>query len=164
MKNVSQNLLSEIKFLLSHLKDEDYSKSLSVLNDNSIGKHVRHILDLFECLIDSAESGILNYDRRERNPQTENDKEFALEKIRNIISNIEILDIDKKIVLRQNLNNSFCEINSSVERELLYNIEHCMHHLAIIRIGIENNFSYAEIPENFGIAYSTISHREQKTG
>lgn len=164
MKNVSRNLLLEIKMILLQLSDDDYSKNLVVLNENSIGKHVRHILDLFECLIDSNDNGVLSYDSRKRNPKTETNKEFALAKIQKIISNLEDLEISKKIILKQNLDNSSCEINSTIERELLYNIEHCVHHLAIIRIGIENNFDYVNISENFGVAHSTISHREQKAG
>lgn len=164
MKNVSQNLLSEIKILLLELRKDDYSKNLSVLIENSIGKHVRHILDLFECLIESNETGILNYDQRKRNPETEINKEFAFKKIETIISQLENLDIHNHIILKQNLSNSFCEINSSIERELLYNIEHCIHHLAIIRIGVENHFDYIKLSENFGVAHSTISHREQKAG
>ncbi|SMC63264.1 hypothetical protein [Moheibacter sediminis] len=163
MKNVSRNLLSEIKILLSELGDNDYSKNLSILNGNSIGKHVRHILDLFECLLD-FENGIVNYDERKRNIETEVNKDIALQKVQSIISDLEKLDIEKKVILIQKLNDSFCEINSSIERELLYNIEHCVHHLAIIRIGIENNFDYVKIPENFGVAHSTISHREQMAG
>lgn len=163
MKKVSRNLLSEIKILLSELGDNDYSKNLSILNGNSIGKHVRHILDLFECLLDS-ENGIINYDERKRSIESEVNKEFAMQKIQSIISDLEKLNIQKKIILKQKLNHSFCEINSSIERELLYNIEHCIHHLAIIRIGIENNFDYVKIPENFGVAHSTISHREQTAG
>lgn len=164
MKNVSRNLLSEIQILLSQLSDEDYSKDLAVLNENSVGKHVRHILDLFDCLIESNDSGILSYDSRKRCSETETNINFALEKIKNIISELENLDIQKKVILEQKLHNSFCEINSTIERELLYNIEHCVHHLAIIRIGIENNFDYIKLPENFGVAHSTISHREQKAG
>lgn len=163
MKKISQQLLIDVSELISQLNNENYGKNLSVLNLNSIGKHVRHILDLFECLLDS-ENGIINYDERKRNPETETNKEFAIEKIQNIIQNLEKLNLKQSIVLKQKLNDAFCEINSSVERELLYNIEHCVHHLAIIRIGIENNFKSVQLPENFGVAHSTISHREQTAG
>lgn len=159
--NIAQNSLSQLEDLINQFNRSDYLQNLSILNENSVGKHVRHILDLFECLIESNETGILNYDQRKRNPETETNKEFALKKIQNTISKIEDLDLEKKVILKHNLSNSICEINSTIERELLYNIEHCVHHLAIIRIGIENNFDYVNIPENFGVAHSTISHREQ---
>ena len=163
LKNIAKNSLQEISNLITQFNHSDYSQNLSILNGNSVGKHVRHILDLFECLLDS-ENGIVNYDERKRNPKTETDKDFAILKIQKIIADLEELDIEKKVILKQKLNDSFCEINSSIERELLYNIEHCVHHLAIIRIGIENNFDYVKIHENFGVAHSTISHREQTAG
>lgn len=161
MKKISQDLLNEVSTVVSQLNDKDYSMALPVLNGNSIGKHVRHMLDLFECLIENSESGTINYDLRKRNPETESSKEVALIQIENTVKNIDKLDLGKNILLRQTLNNVPCEINSSTKRELLYNIEHCIHHLAIIKIGIENNFGYVQIPENFGVAYSTLSHREQ---
>lgn len=164
MKINAQKILTELHYLIFQLNKKDYKLSISIFNGNSVGKHVRHILDLFECLIDSNESGILNYDSRKRCAETESDKEFALRKIQNLILKVDELNLEKKIILKQRLNDSFCEINSTIERELLYNIEHCVHHLAIIRIGIENNFDFIKLPENFGVAHSTISHREQKVG
>lgn len=161
--NIAQNSLSQLEDLINQFNHSDYSKNLSVLNGNSVGKHVRHILDLFECLMDS-DNGIVNYDERNRNIETEVNKDFALQKIQSIISDLQELEIEKTVILKQKLNDSFCEINSSIERELLYNIEHCVHHLAIIRIGIENNFDYVKIPDNFGVAHSTISHREKTAG
>lgn len=161
MKKISEGLLNEVSTVISQLNDKDYSLALPVLNGNSIGKHVRHILDLFECLIENSESGIINYDLRKRNPETESSKGFALMQIENTVKDINKLDLGKNVLLRQKLNEHPCEINSSTKRELLYNIEHCIHHLAIIKIGIENNFGYVQIPENFGVAYSTLSHREQ---
>lgn len=163
MKEISQKLLSEIATVINQLNKDDFSQNLPILNGNSIGKHIRHILDLFDCLLDSK-NGIINYDERKRNPETEIDKAIALLKINQINERIQALNLTEKVILRQNLNHSFCEINSSIERELLYNIEHSVHHSAVIRIGIENNFGYVQLPENFGVAYSTISHREQKVG
>lgn len=164
MKNVSQELLDDITAIILQLKDEDYGLGLSVLNGNSIGKHIRHILDLYECLTDCADTGILNYDNRKRNLTTETHREFAIEKIKNIGQKVKNSDLKRELILKQKLSGLYCEIKSSMERELLYNIEHSIHHLAIIRIGIENNFHYVEIPENFGIAHSTVSHREKSDG
>lgn len=162
MKKISQGLLKEVSTVISQLNDKDYSQPLPVLNENSIGKHVRHILDMFECLIENSESGIINYDLRKRNPEIEFNKEFSLAEIKKIIENSEKLNLKKEVLLQQKLYNEYSEIISTVERELLYNVEHCIHHLAIIKIGIENSFDYVRIPENFGVAYSTISHREQR--
>lgn len=156
MKKTSANSLSDLSSAISQLSPSDYSTGLYVLNNNSIGKHVRHILEMFECLIESEKNGTLNYDNRKRCLQTETYKDFAIEKMKNIYRGIENLDLNKKILLKQNFDGDLIECESNMRRELLYNIEHCIHHLAIIRIGIEQNFPYVKIPKNFGIAHSTL--------
>jgi len=161
MKKTSANSLNNLFAIISQLNYSDYSAELEILNRNSIGKHVRHILDMFECLIDAPETGILSYDNRKRCSKTENDKEFALKKTKKINTEIEKLDLNKTILLQQNIEGKLIKCETNFQRELLYNIEHCVHHLAIIRIGIEQHFPYIEIPENFGIAYSTLQQSEK---
>ena len=51
-------------------------------------------------------------------------------------------------------------IESNYYRELMYNIEHCIHHQAIIKIALLH-LGKTEIVENFGIAKSTIEYRRQ---
>jgi len=160
LKIISSQVFNQLSFIINQIQKKDYQANLTILIENSIGKHVRHILDLFECLIESSETGILNYDKRKRCQETETNKDFALQKIDCIQEKIIDLDLEKKIRLQQNLNGEHVECETSIQRELLYNIEHTVHHLAIIRIGIEQDFGYVEIPENFGIAYSTLQKSE----
>jgi len=161
MKNTFRNLFYETENIISQLNEDDYRSSLSVLSKNSIGRHVRHILDLLECLLESSETGILNYDKRKRCTETETNKEFALQKLSFTRGKIDNLDLKKELLFSQKIGNNDIECLTTIERELLYNIEHCVHHLAIIRIGIEQNFPYVKISENFGVAYSTIQNREK---
>lgn len=162
MKESSKLLLEQLSDLLAELNEHSYSADLSVLNGNSIGKHVRHILDLFDCLILGSETGLIEYDNRRRAIEIEVSNEIAQEKIVSIISMIQDLDLNRLVTLKQNLANESLEITTQIQRELLYNIEHTIHHLAIIRIGIEQNFPEISLPKNFGIAYSTIQHCEQQ--
>jgi uncharacterized damage-inducible protein DinB len=162
MKESSKLLLEQLSDLLAELNEHSYSADLSVLNGNSIGKHVRHILDLFDCLILGSETGLIEYDNRRRAIEIEVSNEIAQEKIVSIISMIQDLDLNRLVTLKQKLANESLEIQTQLQRELLYNIEHTIHHLAIIRIGIEQNFPEISLPKNFGIAYSTIQHCEQQ--
>jgi uncharacterized damage-inducible protein DinB len=162
MKESSKLLLEQLSDLLAELNEHSYSADLSVLNGNSIGKHVRHILDLFDCMIQGSETGFIEYDNRKRAIEIEASNELAQEKIISIISNIQDLDLNRLVTLKQKLANESLEIQTQIQRELLYNIEHTIHHLAIIRIGIEQNFPEISLPKNFGIAYSTIQHCEQQ--
>jgi hypothetical protein len=45
-------------------------------------------------------------------------------------------------------------------RELAYDLEHSIHHQAIIKIAMKNLNSEYALNENFGVARSTIRFRE----
>jgi hypothetical protein len=49
---------------------------------------------------------------------------------------------------------------SNIERELMYNIEHTIHHLAIIKIGLNAVAPQIALSEHFGVAPSTIRHKQ----
>jgi hypothetical protein len=52
--------------------------------------------------------------------------------------------------------------NTSYNRELVYNLEHAIHHMAIMKIAVDNAFPQVQMPENFGVAYSTIRYQQQQ--
>jgi len=51
-------------------------------------------------------------------------------------------------------------IESNYYREIAYNLEHTIHHMALIRIGI-SEVSSVLLSEDFGVASSTLKHRRQ---
>ena len=54
----------------------------------------------------------------------------------------------------------FVTIETNFLRELVYNIEHVVHHMAIIKIGIREAAPKVKLPHDFGIAASTIRYQE----
>jgi hypothetical protein len=50
-------------------------------------------------------------------------------------------------------------MKSSFYRELAYNIEHAIHHMALLKVAINHSFSYITVPESFGVASSTVRYR-----
>ena len=52
-------------------------------------------------------------------------------------------------------------ISSSVGRELMYAYDHAIHHLAMIKIGMQIDFPMIEISKNLGVAPSTLKYRKQ---
>jgi len=51
------------------------------------------------------------------------------------------------------------KVDTTFNRELLYAIEHTVHHMAIIKIGMLLNYPNVTVPENFGVAESTIQYK-----
>ncbi|TDO77318.1 hypothetical protein EV143_10480 [Flavobacterium chryseum] len=150
--------LDELIDLLNQLSDNDYSRSCEALSNATIGEHTRHILEMFQCLEQSYDSAVLNYDNRERNNRIQTETEFA----KNCIAQIkEGLKSENKIIyLEQLIDGITIRIQSNYYRELLYNLEHCIHHQALIKVAVLQ-FENILINENFGVARSTIEYRKQ---
>jgi cobalamin-dependent methionine synthase I len=152
------NSLNELIDLLSQLSQKEYSNSCAELSNASIGEHTRHILEMFLCLENQYDSGIVNYDKRERNTRIQTDTTFAIENIVLIQQNLD--KKNKNIELLQLIDGAEIRIGSNYFRELLYNLEHCIHHQALIKVAVLQ-CETVTIDANFGVARSTIEYRNQ---
>ena len=152
------NNLDELIGLLQQLSNEEYSDPCVQLSNSSIGEHTRHIIELFQCLENQYESGVINYDQRQRNFLIQTNTDFAIEKIAAIQNNLD--KENKNILLQQKIDGHEIQTESNYYRELLYNFEHCIHHQALIKVAVLM-FSTIEIDDNFGVARSTIEYRNQ---
>lgn len=152
------NNLNELIALLQQLSNSEYSNPCVQLSNSSIGEHTRHIIELFQCLENQYEFGMVNYDNRQRNRLIQTDTKFAIKQIVAIQNNLN--KENKKIILRQKIDGNEINTESNYYRELLYNFEHCIHHQALIKVAI---FQYENITvdEKFGVARSTIEYRKQ---
>ncbi len=152
------NSLNELKDLLHQLANSEYSSPCVSLSNSTIGEHTRHVIEMFQCLIVNYDSGIVNYDKRERNHQIQTDTVFALHQI-SVIQNS--LDREnKKMQLQQIVDGEELRIETNYFRELLYNLEHCIHHQALIKVAVIHN-GRVILNEDFGVARSTIEYRQQ---
>ncbi len=152
--------LGQIKGVIGQMENEDYAKLLPILSYNSIGKHTRHILEFYECLL-NAQNGVVDYDARQRNILLETDVVSAKQSIEKICDILPLKDLKTPILLQSHFHETVLT-PSSWEREIVYNIEHTIHHLAIIKIALKEVFPSVHIPENFGIAYSTLQYQNVK--
>ena len=90
-------VLKQLKDLLNQLSDKEYAQPLPIISQNTIGKHVRHILEFYTCLFTGIENKSIDYDARKRNLELENYTEKALE-TSNLISET-LLNLDKDVEL-----------------------------------------------------------------
>lgn len=158
------NNLVEVKDLLKGLSKEQYSRKLEILTNASIGQHVRHILEFYQCLLSGIESGTANYDTRKRDLKLEENVSFALATIEDVINRILELKSDRPLILNVNYDlekNKTLELKTSLYRELAYNLEHSIHHQALIKVAISEMKLANLVKSNFGIAPSTIRHNKE---
>jgi len=152
---LNEEVLKELSIFLGQLRPNDFADFSPVLHTSSIGQHVRHILEMYDCLISQYESGIVCYDNRSRDKSLETDISLALDKIKEIQSTIDFPD--KELSLKMVVGSDFEFIRTSYNRELCYNLEHCIHHQALIKIAC-NPLDYISLPASFGVAKSTIDY------
>ena len=164
LKTTSQHILNQIFDLIAQLSSSEYTAKLDLLNGNSIGKHVRHVLEFFDLMVAGCAKGRINYDKRNHAPLYETDTQAALAKIESLIKEgIEEISFGEDLILEVSYSSSDSEsikIKSSVERELAYNIEHAIHHMAIMKIAAQTVFPKVKLAENFGVAYSTVRYQK----
>ncbi len=157
-----QNNLSEISQLIQKLNNKQYSEKQEVLSFASIGQHVRHVLEFYICLLFEVKAGVVSYEKRKRDLRIENDIHFAIQTIDSI--NAELSEITQDLPLKLTfifaLEPSCLEIiNTTLYRELAYNMEHCVHHQALIKIGLNNLTEDIKISDSFGVSAATIQYR-----
>jgi len=153
-----QKTLNELSDLISKLSDFEYCSPCYDLSNATIGEHTRHIIEMFQCLENQYENGIVNYDNRRRENLIQTNTAFAQECIVAVLNQIE--KPNKNLQLQQIVDEEELLIESNYYRELLYNFEHCIHHQALIKVAILQYATIA-IDENFGVARSTIEYRKK---
>lgn len=153
-------LLYQLQQLLENLTDEQYSQQVALLSDATIGQHTRHIIEFFLELEAGYGNGFVNYDARKRDHSIENQRSRAISKLLWIAAHAE--KENKPLTLISDFgteDNIPCTVPSNYGRELVYNLEHTIHHMALLRIAV-NEISTIELPVNFGVAISTIKYRQ----
>ncbi len=154
----TQSVLEDAKCYLNQISASDYRQSIDLLQGSSIGQHTRHFVEFYQCLIAQQPHGFVNYDLRQRNMSIEQDPCHAISAIEVILTHLEKLTYGETIRHFSSMQSK--PIASSLQRELLYNVEHTIHHLAIIRIGLQLINPQFKLPSNFGVAPSTVASRE----
>ncbi len=164
LKESCKEILNQLKAVIININDQDFSKPIPVLNNSTIGQHVRHTLEFFTCLMGNLKSGTVNYDKRDHDKVIETDKLIALAVIENIGAFLDGNVKNIPLTLEANYCISDSEltlIKTNLFRELAYNLEHAIHHMAIIKIGLKEVAPYISIPNHFGIAVSTIKYQRE---
>lgn len=161
----NQAIISQLCQVVSQLTKDDYNRKLDILSYSSIGMHVRHILEFYDCLLTGLQTNEICYDKRERQLIYEIDSNSSISKLQSINNQLAALNQNKNLTLLVNPNSN-ADASSSTStflyRELLYTMDHTVHHMALIKIGITVNFPNLKVDPTFGVAPSTIRYQKEK--
>lgn len=154
----SLQTLEQFKDVLKQLPEDCYSRPCDTLAEASIGQHARHVIELYECLLDGYASGEVCYDKRKRDKRIEQDVDFAIGRLVAIQETLE--RPNKELTVCYELHENEVVIPSNYLREVMYNLEHAIHHEALIKVGIRQ-LTDILLPESFGVAPSTMQYKNQ---
>ncbi len=160
-------VLHRIDHLLGQLSNAQHSAPSALLFGSTMGDHFRHILEFYQCLLSNVEVGEFSYDKRQRNHLIATDVGTARDVLRNALAQLMYLDStahqDVELVMQSELpgyTNLFAH-RTTLSRELAYLADHGVHHLALIRISLEQEHPHILLDANLGVAASTVNYRRQ---
>ena len=149
--------LKSLTNLLLLLNDRQYNQKILFLGNASIGGHTRHIVELLKCVTDGYNMGRVDYVNRVRNLSLETDKILAAQELTIMINNVTQPDKHMKLVTECEEGGLINIVRTTYFREIVYNTEHAIHHLALIRVALRE-MKLDIVGDEFGMAYSTIKY------
>jgi hypothetical protein len=149
--------LAVLKDLLLILNDQQYTQKIDFLNNASIGSHSRHIIELIQCLTNGYSNGTVDYINRDRNLHIEQDRTVAISELASIAILIKQTDKYIQLLTETQSNDNTLFIGTTYLREIEYNKEHSIHHLALIRIALRE-MNLPIVNDSFGVAHSTLKY------
>lgn len=127
--------LERAERLIRVLDDHAYANAKSGPYFSSIGSHIRHILDIFACVIHGAESGVVDLTDRRRGTAAESVREKGLEYVQSVIRGLGRLaqtDPATPVRMLDDLGLGMKEIPSTLGAGLCQAHSHAIHHYACI--------------------------------
>jgi len=160
-KQGAEEITIQVVEVLGNIPEKEYTRQRDIFNGASLGQHFRHIIEFYHCLLAGVSTGRIDYAARKRDHRLEKDIAFAKDAFQNLGSALSELNENQAVeVLADFSGRERPTVNSTIGRELMFAYDHAVHHLAIIRIGLEHQLPQLGVRESFGIAPSTLKHRK----
>ncbi|MCD6543603.1 MAG: DinB family protein [Flavobacteriaceae bacterium] len=121
--------------LINAIDDSQYSDNSIAPYYSSIGIHMRHILDVFDCIFEGLETKKVDLSARKRNELAENKVAFGLQYFEEVIEKLESLkseNLDVKVEVRDDLGLGMITANYTLASALIQAHSHAIHHFASI--------------------------------
>lgn len=161
--DLTENVLDTNRKYLLQISNEIYIEKHAVLNEQSIGYHTRHVLEHLQCIIEQSSTGVINYDLRRRNSEIEQNTEEALAVIDQLLHDLPTVTFEKELMVEVSFEDNpgdYFYVKSSFERELIYNLEHTIHHNAMIMQVLNEKDPSHAMPEAYGVKRIKKRHHQ----
>lgn len=121
--------------LVASLTDEQYRDTSAEPYHSSIGGHVRHILDIFDCIFCGLDSKKVNLAARKRNLQVEQDRAAGIAYFELILRQLDAIrdaDLDQLVEVSDDLGTGVVKCNYTLGAALAQAHSHAVHHFASV--------------------------------
>ncbi|NQX85455.1 MAG: hypothetical protein HRT67_06060 [Flavobacteriaceae bacterium] len=152
--DASIHTLSQSIYLLAQLTNKQLSNRSIPPYYSCIGAHIRHILDVYDCVLEGLKTKCIDLTLRRRDERMNLDTAYATVKVKLTISKLQAIDLNVMpqtgYILRDDLGLGVIEMSYTLDAALSQANSHAIHHFAIINylldrldIGFENaDFGY----------------------
>ena len=126
--------LQKSHYILSNLSNEQLSDTSVSPYYSSIGSHMRHILDFYNCILNKDLKNRIDLTARCRNKEVENCSHLALKYLNNIVGKLKIFneDLDDIVIVTDDLGLGKVEMTYTLAAAFSQANSHTIHHYAII--------------------------------
>jgi len=131
---IEKNLNRGIQ-LLKNISDSEYSNTTIAPYYSSIGGHMRHILDVFDCVFEGLPTSEINLINRNRNELSETYIKNGIEYFEKTIINLQMLkseDFDRIVKVKDDLGMGAISANYTLAAILIQAHSHAIHHFASV--------------------------------
>lgn len=135
MINAIENNLKRGILLLNNLTDIDYSNTSVKPYYSSIGIHIRHVLDMFDCVFCGLDTREINLTARKRNTMAEQKRSNGLEYFEDTICKLKSIstkDLERVITVTDDLGLGLVSTKCTLGSILAQTHSHAIHHFASI--------------------------------
>ncbi|NIC07242.1 hypothetical protein [Billgrantia bachuensis] len=150
--------LHQLQALLGRLTPSAYRHAFGPTGRQSLGKHVRHILDHYDALLAGAGVGSIDYENRQRDERLEAEPEAAVARVIEISAALPCLHAHHSLPLQVRYPvegaSASLVLSTSLARELAFMTSHTVHHMALLGFMAEQ--LGVALPDGFGVHPSTL--------
>lgn len=163
MKRAVHQALLQVSQILEAFDPLPSAQADALYTDSMTGRHLRHVFDHFHALRAGLATGCIDYNVRHRDSVEEICRHAAIEKLEDLelwLMSAELNNREMTILSEVDCTQaSTMRFDTNLDRELLYVLNHTIHHAAHIRLALQHRG--LTLPTHIGIAPCTASFQRQ---